>query len=106
MRAWSTTRSPAVPSVLASGTKGGLNAAAKSLAFEYAKRGVRVSAVALGIIQTPMHSVQTCEQFGALHPGGYRSMISDIVGTILYLESASFVTGEILYVDDRQSAGH
>jgi NAD(P)-dependent dehydrogenase (short-subunit alcohol dehydrogenase family) len=44
-----------VPSVLASLTKGGLNAATKALAIEYAKRGIRVNAVALGVIKTPMH---------------------------------------------------
>jgi hypothetical protein len=32
--------------------------------------------------------------------------ISDIVGAILYLESAPFVTGEILHVDGGQNAGH
>ena len=47
-----------VPSVLASLTKGGLNAATKSLAIEYAKRGIRVNAVAPGIIKTPMHPVR------------------------------------------------
>src|SRR6266851_5029655 len=95
-----------VPSVLASLTKGGLSAATKSLAIEYAKRGIRVNAVALGIIKTPMHPVETYVQLGALHPVGHMGEISDVVDAILYLESASFVTGEILHVDGGQSAGH
>jgi NAD(P)-dependent dehydrogenase (short-subunit alcohol dehydrogenase family) len=95
-----------VPSVLASLTKGGLNAATKSLAIEYAKRGIRVNAVAPGVIKTPMHPVETHAQLGALHPLGRMGEISDIVDAILYLESASFVTGEILHVDGGQSAGH
>jgi len=95
-----------VPSVLASLTKGGLNAATKSLAVEYAKRGIRANAVALGVIKTPMHPVETHEQLAALHPVGHMGEISDIVEAILYLESASFVTGEILHVDGGQSAGH
>jgi NAD(P)-dependent dehydrogenase (short-subunit alcohol dehydrogenase family) len=95
-----------VPSVLASLTKGGLNGATKSLAIEYAKRGIRVNAVALGIIKTPMHPVETHAQLGALHPVGHMGEIADIVGAILYLESAGFVTGEILHVDGGQSAGH
>jgi len=95
-----------VPSVLASLTKGGLNAATKSLAIEYAKRGIRVNAVAPGVIKTPMHPVETHAQLDALHPVGHMGEISDIVGAILYLESASFVTGEILHVDGGQSAGH
>jgi NAD(P)-dependent dehydrogenase (short-subunit alcohol dehydrogenase family) len=95
-----------VPSVLASLTKGGLNAATKSLAIEYAKRGIRVNAVALGTIKSPMHPVETHAQLDRLHPIGHMGEISDAVDAILYLESASFVTGEILHVDGGQSAGH
>ncbi len=95
-----------VPAVLASLTKGGLNAATKSLAIEYATRGIRVNAVALGVIKSPMHPVETYAQLGALHPVGHMGEISDVVESILYLESASFVTGEILHVDGGQSAGH
>lgn len=95
-----------VPSVLASLTKGGLNAATKSLAIEYAKRGIRVNAVALGTIKTPMHPIETYEALGALHPVGHMGEIVDVVEAILYLESAKFVTGEILHVDGGQSAGH
>ena len=95
-----------IPSVLASLTKGGLNGATKSLAIEYAKRGIRVNAVALGIIKTPMNPADTHAQFGNLHPVGHMGEISDVVDAILYLESAGFVTGEILHVDGGQSAGH
>jgi NAD(P)-dependent dehydrogenase (short-subunit alcohol dehydrogenase family) len=95
-----------VPAVLAALTKGGLNAATKSLAIEYAKRGIRVNAVAPGTIKTPMHSVEEYAQLAALHPVGRLGEISDIVDAILYLEEASFVTGEILHVDGGQSAGH
>jgi NAD(P)-dependent dehydrogenase (short-subunit alcohol dehydrogenase family) len=95
-----------VPSVLASLTKGGLDAATRSLAIEYAKRGIRVNAVAPGVIKTPMHPVETHDALGSLHPLGRMGEIADIVDAILYLESASFVTGETLYVDGGQSAGH
>jgi NAD(P)-dependent dehydrogenase (short-subunit alcohol dehydrogenase family) len=95
-----------VPSVLASLTKGGLNAATKSLAIEYAKRGIRVNAVSPGIIKTPMHPVETHAALGALHPVGHMGEIKDIVDAVLYLEGAGFVTGEILHVDGGQSAGH
>ena len=57
------------------------------------------------IIKTPMHPVETHEQLAKLHPLGRMGEISKIVGTILYLESAGFVTGEI-HVDGGQSAGH
>jgi len=95
-----------VPSVLASLTKGGLNAATKSLATEYARRGIRVNAVAPGVIKSPMHPVETHAQLAALHPVGRMGEMSDIVNAVLYLETAGFVTGEILHVDGGQSAGH
>jgi NAD(P)-dependent dehydrogenase (short-subunit alcohol dehydrogenase family) len=83
-----------------------LNAATKSLAIEYAKRGIRVNAVAPGIIKTPMNPIETHAALGALHPVGHMGEIKDIVDGILYLEGAGFVTGEILHVDGGQSAGH
>ena len=95
-----------VPSVLASLTKGGLDAATRSLAIEYAKRGIRVNAVAPGVIKTPMHAVETHQALAGLHPLGRMGEIADIVDAILYLESAAFVTGETLHVDGGQSAGH
>ncbi|MFK2904917.1 SDR family oxidoreductase [Dyella ginsengisoli] len=95
-----------VPSVLAALTKGGLNAATKSLAIEYAKRGVRVNAVSPGVIKTPMHAPETHGALAGLHPVGRMGDIADIVNGVLYLDSAGFVTGEILHVDGGQSAGH
>jgi NAD(P)-dependent dehydrogenase (short-subunit alcohol dehydrogenase family) len=95
-----------VPSALAALTKGGLNAATRSLAVEYASRGIRVNAVSPGIIKTPMHPTETHEFLSKLHPVGRVGEISDIVGAVLYLENAPFVTGEILHVDGGQSAGH
>lgn len=95
-----------VPSALASLTKGGLNAATKALAIEYASRGIRANAVALGTIRTPMHAPETHEFLSALHPVGHMGDIDDVVQAVLYLEQAGFVTGEILHVDGGQSAGH
>ncbi|MER9829804.1 SDR family oxidoreductase [Mesorhizobium sp. M0134] len=96
----------AVPAALVALTKGGLNAATRSLAIEYASRGIRVNAVSPGVIKTTIHPVQTHEALGALHPVGRMGEIADVVEAILYLESAAFVTGEILHVDGGQSAGH
>jgi NAD(P)-dependent dehydrogenase (short-subunit alcohol dehydrogenase family) len=94
-----------VPSMLTSLTKGGLDAATRSLAIEYAKRGIRVNAVAPGIIKTPMHPVERHQALAALHPVGRMGEISDIVGAIFYLETAPFVTGVTLHVDGGQTAG-
>ena len=96
----------AVPSALASLTKGGLNAATRALAIEYAARGIRSNAVALGIIRTPMHSPSEYDDLAALHPVGRVGEVTDVVDAVLYLENAPFVTGEILHIDGGQSAGH
>jgi NAD(P)-dependent dehydrogenase (short-subunit alcohol dehydrogenase family) len=95
-----------VPSVLANLTKGGMNSATKSLAIEYAKRGIRVNAVSPGIIKTPMHAPETHDFLAALHPVARMGEIADVVQAVLYLDTAGFVTGEILHVDGGQSAGH
>jgi NAD(P)-dependent dehydrogenase (short-subunit alcohol dehydrogenase family) len=95
-----------VPSALASLTKGGLTAVTKSLATEYADRGIRVNALALGIIRTPMHPAEAHEALATLHPLGRMGEISDVAEAIVYLENAPFVTGEIMHVDGGQSAGH
>jgi NAD(P)-dependent dehydrogenase (short-subunit alcohol dehydrogenase family) len=95
------------PSVLTALTKGGLAAATKSLAIEYASRGIRVNAVSPGIIQTPMHPPESYQSLGdQMPPLGRVGQISDVVGAILFLESASYITGEIVHVDGGQIAGH
>jgi NAD(P)-dependent dehydrogenase (short-subunit alcohol dehydrogenase family) len=95
-----------VPSALASLTKGGLSSVVKSLAIEYASRGVRVNAVSPGIIKTPLHAVEAHDAYAALHPVGRMGEIEDVVYGVLYLEQAPFVTGEFLHVDGGQSAGN
>ncbi|MHC2336805.1 SDR family NAD(P)-dependent oxidoreductase [Bradyrhizobium sp. USDA 4454] len=95
-----------VPAALASLTKGGLNAATRALAIEYARSGIRVNAVSPGIIKTPMHPGEAHPALAALHPVGRMGDISDIVDAVLYLDGAGFVTGEVLHVDGGQAAGH
>jgi NAD(P)-dependent dehydrogenase (short-subunit alcohol dehydrogenase family) len=96
----------ALPSALASLTKGGLNAVTRELAIEYAKHGIRCNAVALGDIRTPMHDPATYDALAKRHPLGRVGEIDDVVRAVLYLENSPFVTGEILHVDGGQSAGH
>ena len=94
------------PAALTSLTKGGLAAVTRALATEYASRGVRVNAVAAGVIQTPAHDPASYEGMASLHPIGRIGQVSDIVDGILYLEQATFVTGETLHIDGGQAAGH
>src|SRR5262245_54129163 len=95
-----------VPSALASLTKGGPDAVTRSLAIEYADKGIRVNAVAPGVIKTPMHASQTHASSAKLHPLGRMGEVSEVVEAVLYLESAAFVTGETLHVDGGAHAGH
>ncbi len=95
-----------VPSVLTALTKGGLSAATRSLAIEYASRGIRVNAVSPGVVQTPDADAAGYEALAAFHPLGRVAQVRDVVDAVLFLESAPFVTGEILHVDGGQSAGH
>ena len=95
------------PSVLTALTKGGVAAATRSLAIEYASRGIRVNAVSPGIIQTPVHPPESYAGLGErLVPLGHVGQVDDVVNAILFLESSPFVTGEIVHVDGGQIAGH
>jgi NAD(P)-dependent dehydrogenase (short-subunit alcohol dehydrogenase family) len=86
-------------------TKGGLDAVTRALAIEYAKKGIRVNAVAPGIVKTPMHHPKTHAFLAGLHPLGRLGETHEIVDAVLYLERAGFVTGETLRVDGGQHAG-
>jgi NAD(P)-dependent dehydrogenase (short-subunit alcohol dehydrogenase family) len=94
-----------LPAALPALTKGGLNAVTRSLAIEYANRGIRVNAVSPGVIKTPMHAPETYQYLAGLQPMGRMGETREILDAVLYLEKAAFVTGEILHVDGGASAG-
>jgi NAD(P)-dependent dehydrogenase (short-subunit alcohol dehydrogenase family) len=94
-----------LPAAMAALTKGGLNAVTRSLAIEYAPLGIRVNAVAPGVIKTPLHPREKHEALARFHPLGHLGEVADIAEAVLYLESASFVTGEILHVDGGSNVG-
>ncbi|HUA31050.1 MAG TPA: SDR family oxidoreductase [Streptosporangiaceae bacterium] len=96
------------PSALAALTKGGLAAVTKSLGVEYATRGIRVNAIAPGVIQTPMHPPESYkgDKGERLPPMGHVGQVSDIVRGILYLEDSPYVTGQVLSIDGGRTAGY
>jgi len=95
-----------MPAVLAALAKGGLAAATRSLAIEYAARGIRVNAVSPGIIATPVHPADSYEHLGGrVVPLGRAGQVSDVVNSVLFLESSPYITGEILHIDGGQIAG-
>jgi NAD(P)-dependent dehydrogenase (short-subunit alcohol dehydrogenase family) len=85
--------------------KGALHAVTRALAIEYAKEGIRVNTVALGVINTPMHKPETHDFLKGLHPIGRIGEVKEVVDAILFLTDATFTTGEILHVDGGAHAG-
>jgi NAD(P)-dependent dehydrogenase (short-subunit alcohol dehydrogenase family) len=85
----------AVPMV----TKGGLETITQHLAMEYAKDGIRVNAVAPGVVYTPLHRETPKDVMESLSPMGRPSTVKDITDAVMYLTDAATVTGDILYVD-------
>jgi len=80
-------------------TKGGLDTITRHLAMEYAKDGIRVNAVAPGVVYTPLHRETPKEVMESLSPMGRPSTVKDITDAVMYLTDAATVTGHILYVD-------
>jgi NAD(P)-dependent dehydrogenase (short-subunit alcohol dehydrogenase family) len=94
-----------VPSALPILIKGGLEAATRSLAIEYAPHGIRVNTVAAGIIDTPLHGGADRDFLAGLSPARRLGRPAEISAAVLYLDSADFVSGEVLHVDGGAHAG-
>jgi NAD(P)-dependent dehydrogenase (short-subunit alcohol dehydrogenase family) len=86
-------------------TKGGLEAALRSLASEYAKEHIRFNAVAPGIVDTPLHTNDPKEFLKTLSPMGSISSVDDIASAVVYLTEARQITGEVLHVDGGAHVG-
>jgi NAD(P)-dependent dehydrogenase (short-subunit alcohol dehydrogenase family) len=93
---------PALTAVLSKST---MPAVSKALALEYAAHRIRFNTVSPGIINTPMHAGGDHAMLAKFHPLARMGEISDIVGAVLYLQEATFVTGENLHIDGGVHAG-
>ncbi|HEY2839561.1 MAG TPA: SDR family NAD(P)-dependent oxidoreductase [Pirellulales bacterium] len=87
-------------------TKGGLETVTQHLAMEYAKDGIRVNAVAPGVVDTPLVRDKPKDALRSLNPMGVMSNVKDIADAVMYLTDAATVTGQILYVDGGAHFGH
>ena len=94
-----------VNAALTSLTKGGLNSVTRGLAIEYATEGIRVNAIAPGIVDTPMHKKENHEALKHMHPIRRLGTVEEIVEAALFLVRAPFINGEVLYVDGGAHAG-
>jgi NAD(P)-dependent dehydrogenase (short-subunit alcohol dehydrogenase family) len=95
----------AVPALLAVLIKGGVSLATRALALELAPKGVRVNAIAPGVVDTPMHTPATHEFLKTLSPMKRIGTVGDVVAAALYLVDAEFTTGVVLQVDGGATAG-
>ena len=86
-------------------TKGGINAISRSLAMEYAKQGIRVNAVAPGVVATPLLKGVPEDFLRTLSPLGTIAASKDLAEAVFYLTEASQVTGEVLHVDGGMHLG-
>src|SRR6266516_2149490 len=86
-------------------TKGGLETITQHLAIEYAQDGIRVNAVAPGVVLTPMHRNTPKAMMEGLSPMGQPSTVKEIMDAVMYLTDAATVTGNILYVDGGAHVG-
>jgi NAD(P)-dependent dehydrogenase (short-subunit alcohol dehydrogenase family) len=86
-------------------TKGGLESVTRALAIELASEGIRVNAIAPGVVNTPMHPIEAHEFLKQLSPMKRLGRVEDVADLLLYLESADFVTGEVVHLDGGAHAG-
>jgi NAD(P)-dependent dehydrogenase (short-subunit alcohol dehydrogenase family) len=80
-------------------TKGGLATVTVQLAMEYAKEGIRVNAVAPGVVDTDLQAQTPKEVLERRSPMGRTQTVKEIADAVMYLTDAESVTGQILYVD-------
>jgi NAD(P)-dependent dehydrogenase (short-subunit alcohol dehydrogenase family) len=94
-----------LPASLANLTKGGLESVTRSLAIEFADEGIRFNTIAPGVVNTPMHPVEAHEFLKQLSPMKRLAEVGEVADLLLYMESASFLNGEVVHLDGGAHAG-
>ena len=86
-------------------TKSTIPAFSRALAMEYVVDGIRFNTISPGVVDTPMHANDDHEILKRLSPVPRLVQISEIVDTLLYLQSAPMVNGENIRIDGGSHAG-
>jgi NAD(P)-dependent dehydrogenase (short-subunit alcohol dehydrogenase family) len=94
-----------LPASLANLTKGGLESVTRALAIEFAKEGIRFNAIAPGVVNTPMHRPEAHGFLKQLSPMMRLAEVSEVVDLLLYMDSAEFLSGEVIHLDGGAHAG-
>ena len=94
-----------LPASLANLTKGGLESVTRALAIEFADEGIRFNTIAPGVVNTPMHPVEAHELLKQLSPMKRLAEVGEVADLLLYMESASFLSGEVVHLDGGAHAG-
>ena len=112
---WALQAVGATPSAAYSAANAGVHALVRNLAIELAPHGIRINAVAPGVVETPVYGTFMSEEqvrevlpgFNAFHPLGRNGQPADVAEAILFLASqqASWITGTVLPVDGGVMAG-
>ena len=97
------------PASAAIASKAALHSLTEQLAAEFGGDNIRVSTIATGIIDTPLHAkhgIEDVDAFAGLHLVNRIGKPADVANAVVMLATNDFITGTTLRVDGGHAAGH